>query len=113
LAGIPEGRTDSSGLIQPQGALIALDPRTNHIRAMVGGRGQDKFNRAVQAYRSPGSAIKIFPFTAAIDKGITAADIYVDEEVEFLLPSGEVWRPQNYSAGVFSGEMTLREALEK
>ncbi|HHT36942.1 MAG TPA: penicillin-binding protein 1A [Firmicutes bacterium] len=110
--GLPTGYVDSGGLTQPQGALVALDPRTGHIRAMVGGRGEDKFNRAVQAYRSPGSAIKIFPYTAAIDKGVTAADIYVDEPIEYVLANGETWSPRNYYP-VFDGEMTVREALER
>lgn len=79
---------------------------------MVGGRGEDKFNRAVQAFRSPGSAIKVFAYTAAIDKGITAADIYVDEPVEYVLATGETWSPRNYYP-VFDGEMTIREAIER
>ena len=110
--GLPQGYVDSSGLTQPQGALIAIDPRNGHIRAMVGGRGEDKFNRSVQAYRSPGSAIKVFAYTAAIDKGVTAADIYVDEPVEYVLASGETWSPRNYHP-VFDGEMTVREAIER
>ena len=110
LNGLPTGYVDSSGLTQPQGALVAIDPRNGHIRAMVGGRGEDKFNRAVQAYRSPGSAIKVFPYTAAIDKGITAADIFVDEPIEYVLANGETWSPRNYYP-VFDGEMTVRKQL--
>ncbi len=110
--GLPRGGTDANGLLQPQGALITLDPRSGQIRSMVGGRGDDKFNRAVQALRSPGSAIKIFPYTAAIDKGITAADVYVDEPTEFVLSTGQRWSPQNYS-GNFLGTMTIREAVER
>ena len=111
IEGLPPGHEDSQGLLQPQGALIAIDPRNGHIRAMVGGRGGDKFNRAVQAYRSPGSAIKIFPYTAAIDTGITAADIYIDEPTEFVLADGSTWSPQNYAQD-FKGIMTVREAIE-
>jgi len=112
LNGLPAGYKDANGLTQPQGALIAIDPRNGHIKAMVGGRGEDKFNRAVQAYRSPGSAIKIFAYTAAIDQGYTAANIFVDEPTEYVLANGEKWSPKNYS-GTFAGEMTLREAVEK
>lgn len=111
LDGMPIGSVNNQGLTQPQGALVAIDPRNGHIRAMVGGRGEDKFNRAVQAYRSPGSAIKVFPYTAAIDKGITAADIYVDEPIEYVLAGGETWRPRNYGND-FRGETTVREAIE-
>lgn len=112
LQGLPERGKDSNNLTQPQGALLALDPRNGHIRAMVGGRGEDKFNRSVQSLRSPGSAIKVFAYTAAIDKGITAANVYIDEQTEFVLSNGESWTPQNYS-GNFYGVMTVREALER
>ncbi len=112
LEGLPRGGTDPNGLLQPQGALITIDPSTGEIRSMVGGRGDDKFNRAAQALRSPGSAIKIFPYTAAIDKGITPADVYVDEATEFVLTGGQRWSPQNYS-GTFLGIMTIREAVER
>ena len=78
---------------------------------MVGGRGEDSFNRSVQALRSPGSAIKIFAYTAAIDKGITVADVYIDEPTEFTTITGEVWSPRNYYE-TFAGEVTVREALE-
>lgn len=112
LNNLPVGRTVEGGLTQPQGALVAIEPSTGHIRAMVGGRGEDKFNRAVQALRSPGSAIKVFGYTAAIDKGITAADVYVDEPTEFVLTGSSVWRPQNYSQ-TFLGPLTIREAVER
>ncbi len=112
LNNLPPGRTVDGGLTQPQGALVALEPSTGYIRAMVGGRGEDKFNRAVQALRSPGSAIKILGYTAAIDKGITPADVYIDEPTEFVLSAGNIWRPQNYSQ-TFLGPLTIREALER
>ncbi len=76
--GIPVGSSGEGSLTQPQGAALALVPQTGEIRVMVGGRGQDSFNRSVQALRSPGSAIKIFPYTAAIDNGVTVADVYMD-----------------------------------
>ncbi|NMB01866.1 MAG: PBP1A family penicillin-binding protein [Firmicutes bacterium] len=109
--GLPVNKSHQGPLTQPQGAVLALVPQTGEIRVMVGGRGEDSFNRTVQAYRSPGSAIKIFPYTAAIDRGITAADIYIDEPTEFTLVTGEVWSPQNYYE-TFSGPVTVREALE-
>lgn len=111
--GLPVNKqTEGSGLTQPQGALIAIDPRTGHIKAMVGGRGEDSFNRAVQALRPPGSAIKVFAYTAAIDKGITPAHVFIDEPTQFTLPNGQVWEPQNYY-GDYSGPVTVREALER
>lgn len=113
LEGLPVNpRTAGGELTQPQGALIAIDPRNGHIKAMVGGRGEDSFNRATQALRSPGSVMKAFAFTAAIDKGITPADIYEDEPTQFTLPNGDVWEPQNYY-GDYSGPVTVREAFER
>lgn len=109
--GLPVNRSHDGPLTQPQGAVLALVPQTGEIRVMVGGRGEDSFNRTTQALRSPGSAIKIFPYTAAIDQGVTAADIYVDEPTEFVLPTGEVWSPRNYYE-TFAGPVTIREALE-
>ena len=105
--------TDANGLEQPQVSLIALDPHTGHIKAMIGGRNRDEFNRAVQARRQPGSAIKPFIYLAAIDKGLTPATIRVDEPFTWTNPqTGEVWQPQNFSR-TFSGPMTLRRALEE
>lgn len=105
--------TDANGLEQPQVALIALDPRNGHIKAMIGGRNNDHFNRAVQATRQPGSAIKPFIFTAAIDSGLSPATVKADEPFEYVDPfTGDVWTPRNFT-GRFSGDMTLREALEQ
>lgn len=110
---VPAREVDDQGLTQPQAALVALDAHYGFIRAMVGGRGNDHFNRAVQARRQPGSAMKPFVFAAAIDsKRFTAADVFVDEPTEFELVTGEVWSPNNYD-GTFDGPMTLREALEE
>ncbi len=109
--GVPINPNYEGPLTQPQGALLALVPQTGEIRAMVGGRGEDSFNRSVLALRAPGSAIKAFLYTAAVDNGITAADVYVDEPTEFTLPNGEVWSPQNYYE-TFAGEVTVRKAIE-
>lgn len=96
---------DPDHLTQPQVALIAIDPKTGYIRAMIGGRGQDKFNRAVQAIRQPGSAFKPFVYLTAMDKGMTAADIVDDSEITI----GD-WTPHNYGHN-FKGKMSLRTAL--
>lgn len=109
--GLPVNNAHEGKLTQPQGAILALVPQTGEIRVMVGGRGEDSFNRTTQAVRSPGSAIKIFPYTAAIDLGVTAADVYIDEPTDFTLVTGEVWRPQNYYQ-TFAGPVTIREAVE-
>jgi len=64
---LPTYHTDGNGLQQPQGALVAIEPQTGHIKAMVGGRGTDQFNRATMAERQPGSAFKPFVFVAGLE----------------------------------------------
>ncbi len=98
-----------------QGALIALDPQTGHIKAMVGGRSyeQSEFNRAVQAKRQPGSTFKTFIYTAAIQMGMSANSVMTDEPIEKVNPyTGKVWRPANYE-NRYLGDVTLKTALEK
>lgn len=102
---LPTYRTDGEGIKQPQGALVAMDPATGEIRAMVGGRGDDFFNRAVLAQRQPGSSFKPFTYLAALEHGYTAATILKDEPF-----SSGGWSPQNYSRRT-QGDVPLREAL--
>lgn len=104
---LPTYRTDKDGIKQPQGALVAIEPQTGYIKAMVGGRGNDQFNRAVLAERQPGSAFKPFVYLAALDNGFTAATVIEDSPVSF-----GSWSPVNYD-GRFRGPITLRNALEK
>ncbi|WP_051298788.1 penicillin-binding protein 1A [Marinobacterium litorale] len=102
-----------SQIPQVQGALIALDPADGAIRALSGGFsfGLNKFNRATQAYRQPGSNIKPFLYTAALEYGFTPASIINDAPVVFHDVSLESnWRPENDN-GKFGGPTRLREAL--
>lgn len=96
-----------------QGALIALDPRDGHLVSMVGGYdyAKSQFNRAVQARRQIGSAIKPFVYAAAIEKGMTELTIKWDVPVKFRTASG-IWAPHNYKRE-FLGPLTLRTALAK
>ncbi|MCL4128869.1 UNVERIFIED_CONTAM: hypothetical protein GTU68_039664 [Idotea baltica] len=98
-----------------EGAFVALEPSTGKVLALVGGFDyfRSKFNRATQARRQPGSTIKPFIYSAALENGDTAATIYNDAPVVFhdSALEGE-WRPQNYS-GRFFGPTRLREALVK
>jgi penicillin-binding protein 1A len=103
---LPTYRTDSKGIKQPQGALVAIDPHSGHIKAMVGGRGSDQFNRAVLAERQPGSAFKPFVYLAAIENGMTPATIVEDKPVTF----GN-YSPTNYDHK-YRGKVSLRTALE-
>jgi penicillin-binding protein 1A len=96
-----------------QGALVAMDPRTGYVRALVGGRdwNHSNFNRAVQALRQPGSAFKVFVYTAAIDNGFQPTDIIVDEQVAYPAGDGTDYMPKNYDEE-FRGPVTLRYALQ-
>ncbi len=105
-------------LAQPpavQSALVAMDPDDGAVVALVGGYdfSNNKFNRAVQARRQPGSSFKPFVYSAALENGFTAATLVPDSPVVFDDPLLEdTWRPENYS-GRFGGPMRLREALVK
>ncbi|MBA3754473.1 MAG: transglycosylase domain-containing protein, partial [Nitrospira sp.] len=104
-----------------QGALVALDPATGAILAMVGSRDYriSQFNRAVQAKRQPGSLFKPLVYLAALDarheladgQPITAATLIVDEPVMFG-SGAAMWTPQNYDHR-FHGTVSLRTALEQ
>jgi penicillin-binding protein 1A len=96
-----------------QGAVVAIEPQTGFIRAMVGGRSfrQNKWNRAVQAKRQPGSAFKPFIYLAALENGYTPADIVLDAPIVLDLPNGDVYKPENFSEE-FEGEITARYALD-
>jgi len=98
-----------------EGAIVSIDSTDGAIRAMVGGFDyfKNKFNRATQAKRQPGSNFKPFIYSAALEKGFTAASIINDAPVVFDDDSLETtWRPENYS-GRFYGPTRLREALVK
>ncbi|MCQ4346350.1 penicillin-binding protein 1A [Pseudomonas stutzeri] len=100
-------------LPQAQGALVSLDPQDGAIRALIGGFSfeQSNYNRATQARRQPGSSFKPFVYSAALDKGYTAASLINDAPIEFVDPyTGEVWRPKNDN-NTFLGPIRMREAL--
>jgi len=102
LTYLPEDYTDANGIVQPQGAIVAIEPKTGYIRAMVGGRGTDQFNRATMAERQPGSAFKPFVFIAGLENGYTPDTVIEDSPINI-----DGWRPQNDSRR-FSGNVTLR-----
>ena len=98
---------DPDHLTQPQVGLVALDPTNGYIKAMIGGRGQDKFNRAVLAQRQPGSSFKAFVYLTAMDNGLNAATMVDDKPLRI---GG--WQPQNAGGG-FHGTVTFRTALSR
>jgi penicillin-binding protein 1A len=99
---------------QLEGAIVAIDNRTGHVLAMVGGFSfaRSKFNRATQAFRQLGSTFKPFLYTAAIDRGLTPASILIDAPASFDAGAGQPpYTPGNYD-GKFEGPVTLRRAVE-
>ncbi len=105
-------REDTLAATVVQGALVALDPHTGHILALVGGRdfNESKFNRAIQALRQPGSAFKPFIYTAAIDNLYPSTLKLPDTAVSIPMADGSLWQPENYDRK-FLGWMTMREGL--
>ncbi len=104
-------RLDQTPVVE--GALIAIDPRTGAVRAMVGGYQfeRSQFNRALLAIRQPGSAFKPIIYATAIDQGLTPATILLDAPVVYEQEEpGKLWKPENYEKRFF-GPVTLREAL--
>ncbi|MEM9137334.1 MAG: transglycosylase domain-containing protein, partial [Cyanobacteria bacterium P01_F01_bin.42] len=103
----------STGYYADQMALVAVDPRTHYIKAIVGGVDRDKseFNRATQAMRQPGSSFKPFLYYTAFATGKYTADTVVkDSPVSYNDGSAERYKPQNYDR-TFGGPMSVRQAL--
>lgn len=96
-----------------QGALISLEAKSGAIQALSGGYSfsQNKYNRAIQAQRQPGSTFKPFIYLYALEKGMTPATIYNDSPIVHQGDEMEPgWRPEN-AGGEFNGPTRLREAL--
>lgn len=97
------------------GGIVALDPHTGRIYALVGGfsYANSQFNRAVQAKRQPGSAFKPFVYAAALEQGYTPSSLVMDAPL--AVDQGNslgIWRPKNYG-GKFYGPSTLRKGIER
>ncbi|MGY2907157.1 penicillin-binding protein 1A [Bradyrhizobium sp. URHC0002] len=110
-----EGQYRLRQLPEVSGAMVAMDPWTGRVVAMVGGFSfdQSQFNRATQAYRQPGSTFKPLVYSAAMDNGYTPSTIMIDGPIEIDQGQGAgVWRPENFSVGSYRGPITLREALK-
>ncbi len=99
-----------------EGALVALDPHTGRVRALVGGFSfsDGEFDRAVQARRQPGSSFKPLVYTAALDNGYQPNSIILDAPITISQgPGQKAWSPKNYEAGKAAGPSTLRLGIEK
>ena len=118
-----EGKENKNGIVfyylqqfpEVEGAIVALDPHTGRVLAMVGGLSyqRSQFNRAVQAYRQPGSSFKPFVYLTALDNGFTPSSLILDAPlVVDQGPGQEKWKPRNYTK-IFYGPTTLRVGIEK
>lgn len=103
-------------LPEVEAAFVAMDPRDGAIRALVGGFDfwRNKFNHVTQAWRQPGSSFKPFIYSAALEKGFTAATVIPDEPIvlEADQTGSQRWEPKNFD-GKFEGPMRMRTALAK
>jgi penicillin-binding protein 1A len=95
------------------GGLVAMDPHTGRVLAMVGGfsYSESEFNRATQAMRQPGSSFKPFVYAAALDNGYTPASVIMDGPITIKV-GNTTWTPKNYD-GKSAGPATLRSGIER
>ncbi|NKB81158.1 MAG: PBP1A family penicillin-binding protein [Nitrospirales bacterium] len=109
--GVPAFILEQTPIVE--GALLALDPRTGSIKAMVGGYDfeRSQFNRALMARRQPGSAFKPIIYATALDNNLTPATLIMDAPLVYEQEEEEkIWKPENYEKRFF-GTITIREAL--
>ena len=116
-----EAKKDEEGayrlrqLPEVSGSLVAMDPHTGRVLALIGGFSfaQSQFNRATQGYRQPGSSFKPFVYAAALDNGYTPSSVVLDAPIE--IDQGAtlgIWSPKNYG-GKAAGPSTLRLGIEQ
>ncbi|HEU5235987.1 MAG TPA: PBP1A family penicillin-binding protein [Pyrinomonadaceae bacterium] len=101
--------------VRPQAALVALDPRTGNVLAMIGGRdyAESQLNRAVDARRQPGSVFKPFVYAAALESGMSPLRMFTDAPQEFSYAHNQKYRPANYGGGFSMRDVPMRDGLIK
>jgi len=99
----------------PQAALVAIDPKTGNVLAMVGGRdyAESQLNRATDARRQPGSTFKPFVYAAAIEDGMSPVQTFSDSPREFIYGRNQTYRPANFGGGYSMRDVTMRTGLVK
>ncbi|MDQ1638044.1 MAG: penicillin-binding protein [Pyrinomonadaceae bacterium] len=104
-----------NGAAKPQGALVALDPKTGNVLAMVGGRdyAESQLNRVTDARRQPGSTFKPFVYAAALEDGMSPVQTFSDAPREFVYDHTRIYRPANFGNGYSGSDVTMRTALVK
>src|SRR5215510_10297830 len=101
--------------VRPQAALVALDPITGNVLAMIGGRdyAESQLNRAVDARRQPGSVFKPFVYAAALESGMSPLRMFTDAPQEFSYAHNQKYRPENYGGGFSMRDVAMRDGLIK
>ena len=99
----------------PEAALVALDPNTGKVLAMVGGRdyAETQLNRVTDAERQPGSVFKPFVYAAALESGMSPLRAFKDAPQQFTYAHNQTYRPSNYGGGFSMRDVPMRDALVK
>ncbi len=100
---------------KPQAALVAIDPKTGNVLAMVGGRdyADSQLNRAVDSRRQPGSTFKPFVYAAALEDGMSPVQTFADAPRDFVYDRNKIYRPANFGGGYSMRDVTMRTGLVK